>query len=88
MATGDDGRVIHRGSSTTDWYDLSGWHAVDRLRQHGIDEVRHLQTGAVLDQGQIDVGKRLRPNRRGGKAVLFVEPHATDGRNWQAVRLV
>jgi hypothetical protein len=34
--------------------------------------------------GRIDIGKRLRPNLRGGRAVLFVSPQ---GSNWEAVRL-
>jgi hypothetical protein len=38
----------------------------------------------------VDVGKKLRPNLRGGRFVLFVEPAGADGDNgaqWRAIKL-
>ena len=90
LAGGDDGRVIHLGDAATDLYDISGWQSVEFVRSLGVAEVRELETGRVVTTGMVDVGKRLRPNLRAGRAVVFVTPvdAADDGLpRWQAARL-
>jgi hypothetical protein len=86
MATQNDGRVIHFESDGIDWYDLTGCLDVDAIRAHGVDEILIIDTGKPLTTGIVDIGKRLRPNFREGKIVLYVaqgeSPH------WEAVRLL
>ena len=81
-ATGDDGRVVH--AAGWPWPDqLSGVQDAAVVRARGtaiVDE----ETGREVRAGRLDVGKRLRPNRRGGRTVLFVR---RDGEIWRAVRL-
>jgi hypothetical protein len=85
-AAGDDGRVLQvRGMAE----ELSGWHSLSRLREFGVDEVRGHASGQLVTAGDVDVGKRLRPNYRGGRVVLYVEPDALDAatqNRWRAVR--
>jgi hypothetical protein len=84
VADGNDGRVVQLG----EWPDdLSGPQDLATLRARGI-EVRQVSNDAVVPAGRIDVGKHLRPNRRGGRVVLFVRPGPAAGAEWEAVRLV
>jgi hypothetical protein len=83
-ASGDDGRVVHLGAWPDD---PAGVQAVDTLQARGI-RVRRLDGGAPVTGGRVDVGKHLRPNRRGGELVLYVSPGSEpDAGVWQAVRL-
>lgn len=68
-AMADDGRVVQ----LADWPDdVSGVKPIDFLLQRGVT-VRFHENGNRIDHGLVDVGKRLRPNRRNGETVLFVE---------------
>ncbi len=89
LAAGDGGRVVHLGSSPDDFYDVSGWQSVESLRGRGIDEVQCVGSRQSITFGEVDVGKRLRPNLCEGKVVLFVEA-ALDAiaPKWQAVRRI
>jgi hypothetical protein len=85
-ATGDDGRVVQLGAWPDD---LSGPQEVWSVRARDI-EVRCVGSEAPVTDGTVDVGKRLRPNCRGGRVVLFVTPNADGGpgeAHWRAVRL-
>jgi hypothetical protein len=85
-ATGDDGRLVQIGSWPDD---LSGPQDIATLAGRGV-EVRCLDTQAPLGAGVVDVGKHLRANLRGHRAVLFVQPTPPAGRNtasWTAIRL-
>jgi hypothetical protein len=85
--TGDDGRVVHLGGWP--WPDdLHG--AVDHATLHarGVDDVRALESGELVREGAVDIGKRLRPNLRGGRVVVFVEPGGEGSAPWRAVRLL
>ncbi len=88
MKTGDDGRVILVGASPIDHYDISGHHRVEELPRFGVDEVRHLADQRLIATGTVDLGKRLRPNYRGGKVVLYVSPCQMSGVDWLAERVV
>jgi hypothetical protein len=83
LTSGDDGRVVQIGHWPDD---LSGCQDVGTLRERGV-EVRRLDSGEVIRQGLVDIGKRLRPNLRGGRPVLFVAAHGEKPEGWQAVRL-
>jgi tRNA(Ile2) C34 agmatinyltransferase TiaS len=80
VKSGDDGRIVLLDS----WHDdLTGICEVASIRARRVD-IRELPTLAPVETGAVDIGKRLRPNLRGGQPVLFVSPH---GANWEAVRL-
>lgn len=83
-AGADDGRVVNLG----EWPDdLSGHQAIELLQQRAV-QVRVADSGEEVTAGTVDVGKHLRPNIRGGRVVLFVNPAAgADAADWQAVRL-
>ena len=71
-ASGEDGRVVHlAGWPWPD--DFSGAQTLAALRARGVEEVRELASGALVSEGIVDVGKRLRPAYRGSRVVLFVE---------------
>jgi hypothetical protein len=83
---GDDGRVVQLGTWPDD---LSGPQEVAAVRARGI-EVHQVGSGMPVTEGQVDVGKRLRPNCRAGRVVLFVtagQAPAGGAAAWQAVRL-
>ena len=84
---GNDGRVVQIGNWPDD---LSGPQDIALLRARGVAEVRCHQTGWVISEGRVDVGKRLRPSYRGGRVVLYVAPAPEDAPAdylWRAVRL-
>ena len=75
----EQGRIIYLGSARPDIHDVGGWQSVEALHRLGIDEVRRLDSGAPVPAGQVNVGKRLRPNFCQGKIVLFVSPWEPSG---------
>ena len=79
--TGDDGRVVQIQQQPDD---LTGPESVARVRQAGVDEIRW--GNEIVTSGTVDVGKHLRPNLRGGRIVLFVEPAQSEPHRWTAVR--
>jgi hypothetical protein len=72
--TGDDGRVVVHGRWPDD---LSGIVSAELIRQRGIEIVEE-DSGQPVDDTLVDVGKHLRPNRRGGRTVLFVRRDNTE----------
>jgi hypothetical protein len=85
MATKNDGRVVHFGSGGEDWYEVTGCLDVRDILSRGVNEIRAIDTGEPLTSGTVDVGKRLRPNYRDGKVVLFVT--RSEAPHWEAVRV-
>ena len=82
---GDHGRVVHLDEWP--WPDrFSGVQPVAAIRDRGIADIR-TAAGDAFGGGEVDVGKHLRPNWRGGRVVLFVEPPETPGLPWRAQRL-
>ena len=70
-ASADDGRVVHAASWP--WPDdLCGPQDVGTIHARGIDAIRCTDSGQLVTEGIVDVGKRLRPNRRGGRVILYV----------------
>jgi hypothetical protein len=80
VTTGEDGRVVLSDAWDDD---LTGICEVSAIRARRVD-VREVESFAKVETGAVDIGKRLRPNLRGGEPVLFVSPC---GPNWEAVRL-
>ena len=68
-ATGHDGRVVQLAQWPDD---LSGVQPIRELHERGV-AVCCRSSGEWINHGLVDVGKRLRPNRRCGQDVLFVE---------------
>jgi hypothetical protein len=66
-ATGNDGRIVQWGSWADD---LSGIQSVDALERREISIV-DVDDQNRISTGLIDVGKHLRPNLRGNRAVLY-----------------
>jgi hypothetical protein len=84
-AGGDDGRVVH--VDHWPWPDpFGGVQSVARIRDRGVAEIC-TTSGEVFKGDQVDIGKRLRPNWRGGRIILFVEPPAEAGSVWRARKL-
>ncbi len=72
-ATGNDGRVVHVASWP--WPDdLTGPQHVSTLLDRGVERIVCATTGRRITEGIVDVGKRLRPNRREGSVILYVAP--------------
>ncbi len=82
-STGEDGRVVH----LADWPwpdEMTGPQPFERVTARGVEVVVDIETDDVVHGGVIDVGKRLRPNLRGGRVVLYVASKGPDA--WEAVR--
>lgn len=83
-AAQNDGRVVVNGTWPDD---LSGLQPIAAIEARGV-AVQCLESGASICEGEVDVGKHLRPNLRAGRVVLFVRSEETPtGRQWLAVRL-
>jgi len=81
---GDHGRVVHLDEWP--WPDrFSGVQSVAAIRDRGVADIQ-TAAGEPFAGGEIDVGKHLRPNWRGSRVVLFVEPPETPGLPWRAQR--
>jgi hypothetical protein len=89
LAGGDDGRVVHLAGWR--WPDpFAGPQTVEDIRARGVEEIRADDGAGRIEHGTVDVGKHLRPNYRGGRVVLFVEPteRSPGGRRtWRALKL-
>jgi len=83
---GEDGRVVH--VHHWPWPDeFSGVQPVSAIRGRGIAEIL-TTSGEPFSGDEVDVGKRLRPNWRGRRMVLFVEPALNSGAVVRAKKLV
>jgi len=84
-ASGDDGRIVH--VDEWPWPDpLSGAQSVTAIHARGVADIR-TTSGEAFTGDIVDVGKHLRPNWRGRRIVLFVEPPVAPGSHWQAARV-
>jgi hypothetical protein len=84
-AGGEDGRIVH--VEQWPWPDpLSGVQPVAAIRDRGVVDIRSTAHDAFTGDA-IDVGKHLRPNWRGGRMVLFVDPPADERSVWRARKL-
>jgi hypothetical protein len=85
LATGNDGRVVYLGSGGEDLYDITGRLSVESILARGITEIHDVDSGARVFDGFVEVGKRLRPNYRDGRVVLFAARRSEF--EWEAVRV-
>lgn len=77
-ATENDGRIIYLDGWSTQ---LEGQQSVEMIRQY---DVTVMHADRELSSGIVTLPKKLRPNKRNGRNVLFVE-QTTDG--YQALKL-
>jgi hypothetical protein len=85
VESGDDGRVVH--VEGWPWPDpFSGVQSVAAIRERGVVEIRTVSGDACTGEA-VDVGKHLRPNWRGGRIVMIVEPPTGGASAWRAVKL-
>lgn len=83
-ASRDQGRVVTSDAGPDD---LSGPEPVARVRARGVELFVDDGTGGEVAPVVVDVGKHLRPNRRAGRTVLFVETAPDLGpHGWRALR--
>jgi hypothetical protein len=88
--TGDDGRVVHFGTSHSEPFDIVGVHSLQAIFACGVVDVLRHDDGSPVVAGSVALEKKLRPNLRGGRIVLYVEPNRsveTDA-EWRSVRVV
>jgi hypothetical protein len=98
MHSRNDGRVVYLGDvllgdvrvedPALDRCDITGVHDVAELFCLGVEEVQCQTDGRQITAGHVDLGKRLRPNYRNGKVVLYVSPAQTACCDWVAERVV
>lgn len=88
--TGDDGRVVHFGTSQSEPFDIVGVHSLETILACGVAEVLRLDDGSPVVAGRVALEKKLRPNLRGGRIVLYVEPNcsAEVAAEWRSVKVV
>lgn len=86
---GEDGRVVHLNSWPYPDEEFAGVRGLDELRSRGIAEFRQVGTELPVDSGPVDIGKHLRPNRRSGRIVMYVEASGSPdaAAPWRAVKL-
>lgn len=85
LATWNSGRVIRCYRVPADAFDLTGEFTVEQLYQIGVDDIFTIDDGRRLAAGTVNLGKRLRPNLRDGRMVLYV---AGEGEHYEAQRVV
>lgn len=82
-AEANDGRVVQIGELQDE---LSGVQAIATLSSRGV-AVRRWPEGEPIAAGDVDIGKKLRPNLRDGRFVLYVHK-IPDTAHWTAMKLV
>jgi hypothetical protein len=82
-AEANDGRIVQLGEFPDD---LSGVQSVATLAARGV-AVRRWPEGEPIAAGEVDIGKKLRPNLRDGRFVLYVH-RIPDTAHWTAMKLV
>jgi tRNA(Ile2) C34 agmatinyltransferase TiaS len=81
-ATGNDGRVVQIGTRMDE---LSGRQNIAVLREWGIRVIDQAST-VQITSGWVDVGKKLRPNLRNHRLILFAE-RAPGAAEWNALKV-
>ena len=90
-ATRESGRIVHLHPVKRDLYEVTGRMPIRELAEYGIEAVVSSDTKKVITRGQIDVGKRLRPNLCDRQIVLYAEPaaeHWSEEDCFRAVKVV
>jgi hypothetical protein len=83
-AEGNDGRVVQIGEWSEELYEVQ---PLDVIQRRGV-QVVEFGSGRPVTAGLVHLGKKLRPNVRDRRFVLFVEASEPgDPATWKAVKL-
>ncbi|WP_442485661.1 hypothetical protein [Aeoliella sp. SH292] len=90
MTTQNDGRIVHlEGEPGTtlpgDLLDACGELTIDEIHSRGIGEVRNVLSDQPIKHGTVWVEKKLRPNFRSGRVVLYATH--LEGDRFQATKV-
>jgi hypothetical protein len=89
LATWNSGRVVYCDRFQSGACEQTGLHSAATIYDWGVDDIVSLADNSRVVGGVIDLGKRLRPNLRDGRVVLYVMPNGEDGEAaWTAQRVV
>ena len=88
LSSRSDGRVVFLGEGAEDRCEVTGVQQIDEVIARGVEEVRCRRDNRPVRSGWVDLGKRLRPNYRNGKVVLYVSPSQQASCDWVADRVV
>lgn len=90
VVSGNDGRVVHLNAWPYPEDNFAGPQSLEAIYAKGVHQIRQLDTDAPVSCGPVDVGKHLRPNRRGGRIVLYVTPavEPVAAAPWRAVKIL
>lgn len=84
--SGDDGRVVFLENQSEESFCGNLIVEANELFNRGVERIECFANGGSISSGRIDLGKRLRPNLRKSKVVLYVQPSNRDDYEWTAVR--
>jgi hypothetical protein len=88
LNTWNSGRVVHCARFPASAIDATGRHDAAQIYAWGVDDIQALDRSRV-ESGIVDLGKRLRPNLRNSRIVLYVAKAAPgDPAHWIAQRIV
>lgn len=76
LASWNSGRVVYCGKFRAGASDEVGVHPAADVYAWGVDDILSIDDQRRITDGTIDLGKRLRPNLRNGRVVLYVAPNA------------
>ncbi|MGD9637059.1 MAG: hypothetical protein AB7G28_13625 [Pirellulales bacterium] len=86
LSSRNDGRVVYLSSPAhDDALDITGLLDVDTVLARGIDAVVDCDTGEPVSSATIEVGKKLRPNYRAGRILLYAARR--DNGTYEAIRV-
>jgi hypothetical protein len=89
LQNGNDGRVVYMGRNGIDLCEISGIQSVETIFNCGVAEVRCIASNSKLLAGMVDLGKRLRPNYRDGKVVLYARSESsTENSFWITEKVI
>jgi hypothetical protein len=90
IVSGNDGRVVHLNDWPYPEDNFSGVQTIDAIYAKGVHAIRELDSNKPVMSGFIDAGKHLRPNWRGGRIVLYVNPETDSSvvADWRAVKVL
>jgi hypothetical protein len=88
LATWNSGRVVYCGSFPSQSFDATGPHEISTVYDWGVDDIVAIESGQRVTRGVVDLGKRLRPNLRDGRIVLYVARGVEGESEWMAQRIV
>ena len=89
LASWNSGRVVYCGRWGRDAFELTGCQDAQEIYARGVDDIVSLENAERIGTGNVLIPKRLRPNLRQGRIVLYVSQVADQGPAiWEAQRVV